>query len=653
MRKKGYLIFHLNLAFSSIEESSRSIVVKKCYTPLLDLIENTKVPIGIELSGWTLNKIREIDNNWIVRFKKLLKLKKCELIGSGYSQIIGPLIPYKINYCNQKTGLELYKDLLNYRPSLALVNEMAFSEGLISLYNKFRYKGIILDQNNVSLVSKNLKKITHVEDTNKESIPILWSNSILFQKFQQYVFGDISFINYLDYINLSQNKNLIFPIYCNDAEIFDYRPGRFKQERPIHKEGEWNRIKKLLIELKNKKNFDIILPSKALEIHLNSKKKFVSKFTDLANPIIVKKQPKYNISRWAVTGRDSLWLNTMCHLISKNIINSNFSNQNDLKKICEFWSSDLRTHITESRWIKANKEIKDFVKDKNININQKIIDNDYKFFIKKNELGDIKKAKIVFNEDKTLLHISNKYLKLNLNLKRGLAIQDLAFASHKMLPYIGTIPIGHFKSIYLGADYYSGNLLIELPMQRMRITDLNTIKPKFFICNNGKINIQTIIKTEIGDIKKTINFSNETEKISIQYNLSRLKKFFGVLRLGNITFLNNFCNNDAELICLNGGKSQEKFKFIKNFDHSKSSSTLVSSTTGLGATDGKIQIQNLNKNIFLRWNNTLSAVMPMVCNLKYKTEKLSRIYFTMRELDESVKDQSALRNNFELNISTK
>ncbi|GAH09491.1 unnamed protein product [marine sediment metagenome] len=46
------------------------------------------IPIGIELSGYTLEKISEIDPEWIKTFRQLLEERKIELIGSGYAQII-------------------------------------------------------------------------------------------------------------------------------------------------------------------------------------------------------------------------------------------------------------------------------------------------------------------------------------------------------------------------------------------------------------------------------------------------------------------------------------------------------------------------------------------------------------------------------------
>ena len=59
-----FALFHLNLAFSSIEESDRGTVIERCYWPLLALAE-TNGPIGIELTGYTLEEIDARDAKWI------------------------------------------------------------------------------------------------------------------------------------------------------------------------------------------------------------------------------------------------------------------------------------------------------------------------------------------------------------------------------------------------------------------------------------------------------------------------------------------------------------------------------------------------------------------------------------------------------------
>jgi hypothetical protein len=59
-----FALFHLNLAFSSIEEEQRADVIARCYWPLLKLAE-AQGPIGIEATGFTLEGIEACDPIWI------------------------------------------------------------------------------------------------------------------------------------------------------------------------------------------------------------------------------------------------------------------------------------------------------------------------------------------------------------------------------------------------------------------------------------------------------------------------------------------------------------------------------------------------------------------------------------------------------------
>src|SRR5580765_4789787 len=86
-----FAFFHLNLAFSSIEEERRADVIARCYWPLLDLAE--RHVIGMEISGYTLEEIAARDPKWISSARELIAFGRIELIGSGYSQMIGPLVP--------------------------------------------------------------------------------------------------------------------------------------------------------------------------------------------------------------------------------------------------------------------------------------------------------------------------------------------------------------------------------------------------------------------------------------------------------------------------------------------------------------------------------------------------------------------------------
>ena len=98
-----FAFFHLNLAFSSIEEERRPEVIARCYWPLLKLAEKHN-HIGIETSGYTLEEIARHDPSWIAQARQLVANNKIELIGSGYSQMIGPLVPARVMAENLRTG---------------------------------------------------------------------------------------------------------------------------------------------------------------------------------------------------------------------------------------------------------------------------------------------------------------------------------------------------------------------------------------------------------------------------------------------------------------------------------------------------------------------------------------------------------------------
>src|SRR5882757_291409 len=144
-----FAFFHLNLAFSSIAEEHRAEVIARCYWPLLKLTENHP-HIGIEVSGYTLEEIARHDPAWIAQARRLIAAGKIELIGSGYSQMIGPLVPARVMAENLRIGNDVYRTLLGVTPAVALVNEQAFSAGLVEHYLGAGYRALLMDWDNPS-----------------------------------------------------------------------------------------------------------------------------------------------------------------------------------------------------------------------------------------------------------------------------------------------------------------------------------------------------------------------------------------------------------------------------------------------------------------------------------------------------------------------
>jgi len=230
-----FALFHLNLAFSSIEEEQRAQVIERCYWPLLRLAEKFG-PIGIEVTGFTLEEIAARDPQWIARARALLAAGRIELIGSGYAQMIGPLVPARVTEANLKLGNEIYERLLGVRPAVALINEQAYSAGLVGLYLDAGYRALAMDWDNPGAAHPGWAQETRylpqrALGADGRSIGLIWTNTVAFQKLQRFVHRDIEADAYLDYVRGQQAaERRALCIYASDAEIFDFRPGRYKTE---------------------------------------------------------------------------------------------------------------------------------------------------------------------------------------------------------------------------------------------------------------------------------------------------------------------------------------------------------------------------------------------------------------------------------------
>ena len=644
----AYLAFHLNLAFSSIPENKRKTVIDNCYWPLLKLIELTGIPAGIELTGWTLEQIQKIDPLWIEKFKSLLQAKKCELIGSGWTQLIGPLVPYEVNKWNQALGLDAYKRLLDTQPVIALVNEMAFSTSMVDIYLAAGYKGLIMDRDNILLAldieNTPLAIPSHAEGNTGNHIGILWSDSTLFQRFQRVVHEDIPFVEYLAFIDQRIKKGeFILPIYTNDAEVFNFRPGRFTTENVLKNNTEWEQIELICKILDTKVKWQS--PSGILALIEATENKQIGKITSISHPIPVKKQLKYNVNRWAISGRDDLWLNTICHRIYKKYIVSGNKEVADWQQLCESWSSDFRTHITQERWEALLLKLAAF-ENKSEMANAKFIPA-----TSKNESTNYHFYKILKDPEGIYWAIETSSIRIVLNIRRGLTIRSLSFKSQNFNPVIGTIGQGYFNSIVYGVDYYSGGFIMEIPAQRKKITDLEWVDPVVEV-NENILVIRAAFKKEEGLIQKYIGIDLLNESVKLGYDFSAIERPLGLLRVGNLTFLEDYLSNDIEIKCFNGGNEPEVFTVDKNCEHGAAVSSLVSSTSGFGSAGGFIAIENNRKQIlFFKWDPSACAAIPMFKNKTIGNKQLARLTFSLCELDDTAKAGGRLLP-FEFEIST-
>lgn len=616
MNKTLYQLYHGNLAFSAIEEESLGEVIDKTYFPLLYFVQETKTKVALEFSGYSLQKIAELRPSWLVLFKTLHQEKLIELVGSGYMQIITPLVPYEVNLKNQQIGLEVYKELLGITPTIVYVNEQVFSQSVVDIYAEVGYKALMMEWNNSVALHDEWKKDysytpLYVQGL-QTKMPLLWTDSILFQQFQRTIHSQQTQQDYFTFFqNYIDDKHQVIPIYSSDLEIFNYRPGRYETEAKIA-QNEWENIAKLSKELSNIGTF--VLPSQILQTYIKDKTLMLN---TPSNPIIIKKQDKYSLSRWAACGRDANLINTLCYRYFLQIQNSKIKEK--WQNLLHFWGSDYRTHTTQKKWQKAL----DFF-ERNLSNQQPL------------------KEKNSFQPDVQLTIQDNKLIFQKDNLKiyflknKGLAL-DSIFLNAQRLPF-GTIKHGELSNISYAADFFTGGSVIESVLTK-KITDL--VEVQDYLWQQDSKYCYTLSTTlylqDVAILYKlwSIDTKQNTIKLSIRLQLKECIQ--GSIRLGTFSMLQN--SEEMFYSCKNGAKKEEYYSLCDTvINHQSPKSLLQSSQGGLGVTDNILSFFTKTKNIVnLNINKEVSYPFIMLQHYKDYRKQLTRVYFSVQELDDTLK----------------
>jgi len=612
--------------YSSIEKAERKQVINRCYWPLFKLAD-MDIPIGIEAPAVTLEIINKLDPSWIAKLSEYISSHKIEFIASGYSQIIGPLVPAKVNEWNQRLGLEKYEQLFGVKPKLALVNEMAYSSGILEHYINMGYKGVIMEWNNPKSFHPewknewryNSQKVSNIEG---KTIPIIWADSIIFQKFQRYAHGEYDLNQYVNYLkkHLSQSSRFL-PLYSNDVEIFDYRPSRYQTEAQLDSNDEWNMIFELYSHLKKQDWCDFIFPSRLINITNDNFTREKLKLETSAQPIPVKKQEKYNINRWALSGRDDMNINSKCYKLFNLYIINNIEDSSFWKELCYLWSSDFRTHITKKRWETYYDRLENQLN---------------KFPIKNKKIKKPISNNLTISEKGKLITIGNKSYEVVLNKHKGLSIDSLSINNHGVGPLLGTLEHGYYDDISLGADFFSSHATIENPGEH-KVSDLNSVQPNVDKDANCISANQKIGEYEI---KQTFYFLDDVIKVDKCISTDVFKK--GIVHPYNFTFFPQNWNQKTLYFSINnGGSIPEKFYLDgENFSHNNIYSTLISARHGLGNTDGIITIGDKDKSIAFKIDMSISALIPSIIYKEIDQTFFFRLQFSAREMDETLEDVS-------------
>ncbi|MDP3726673.1 MAG: glycoside hydrolase family 57 [bacterium] len=638
-----YTIFHLNLAYSAISEKERPLVVKQCYWPLLSLAERFPGAITIEASGYTLEQIQKLDPSWVSLLRDLWRRGAIEFIGSGYAQIIGPLVPARVNEENLKIGNQTYESILGARPTIAFVNEHAYSRSLIGHYKNAGYEAIVMEWNNPRLSHPEWPEEFqyhphHAVDGQNNSLPLIWNNSIAFQKFQRYTHNEIDLDEYLLYIRSHVGENdRVFPLYGNDIEIFDFRPGRYRGEAPLTNESEWKRIESIFERLDADPDLSFILPQEVLSRKSPQTLERLS-LESSDQPIPVKKQMKYNITRWALAGRDSVKINAKCYRIFNNLRAAEYAaedkktNDGMWKELCYLWGSDFRTHIESRRYKEFLDRLENVCRISSSNVAY-ATDN-----VSPQQISLGNKTEEMWREERGRIIVETSAVRAIFNIKRGLAIESLIFPSIFQKLVIGTVPHGYYDDITLGDDFMSGHTLIDIPM-RPEMTDLGHFSNLLVKNKPLHIEISGDVFIDAGTIHKTVRVHKQEPKIDYMFSFDLKGVSPSSFRSGIFTFIpESFDRETLYYGCHNGGRDLEQFSLAKSKNINPTSvSSLVSSRTALGNTEGIFVVGDKDKHIVFKTDMAEVAGLPMLqfSDITQEETFLLRVLYSLGEFNET------------------
>lgn len=530
-----------------------------------------------------------------------------------------------MNTANLRIGNEVYERLLGFCPRVALVNEQAYSAGLVRHYLDAGYRAIVMEWDNPARFHPEW----HAEwrylpqravGVRGEEIELLWNNSVAFQRFQRYAHGELELEELLQYLGShAAETRRALPLYVGDAEVFDFRPGRYATETPLV-EGEWARVGELFAALLADDCFDLVRPSDALALRDRPGAGNRLRLETPEQPVPVKKQEKYNLTRWAVSGRADLAVNTTCARLARQLAAAGAADA-DWKELCYLWSSDFRTHITERRWTSFRRRLAAF---------EARVDRP-----RRGRRAAPAAAPAVVQRNGRFLTVESETVRLQLNVRRGLAVQSLAFPEIAEEPLAGTLEHGHFDDIALVADFYTGHLVLERP-GCPKVTDLEPVEVEVAY-EPGAVVLAGSVETPLGAIDKRIRVVHAESRVEIEYLLDWPELPIGSLRLGHVTLDPRAFDRSALVYtAANGGSEPERFSLNGNrVRHGAAVSSLVSATHGLGLTDGVVELGDERRRLRVEVDRETAALIGLVTYRPAGESFFYRLSLSARETDET------------------
>ena len=307
MVEKVSVILHWNTDYAEIPRKELPKVVKLSYQPMVDAIESwNDGTICFNITGHTIEYIQNNNPELIEQIKKLVKNNTVEMLASGYSHPILPLLPRKRVEIQLKDHIDQIKKVFGEKPKGIWPPELAVSPSVLSQIKKQGIEWTAIDYEHFLLSqyfgndrnpfeqrkptvtellvdvfwSKGLKQlfaylrarriikkanlahndplqrvmINHDENIKAYLSSVSWANSTQFA-----VGGHVPLYNQKKHLKLLLKTNAkMLPLYSSDIEFFGYRSMGPEPAAP-------KKLTKFLEVLKKQQGIKVISPTQVPE----------------------------------------------------------------------------------------------------------------------------------------------------------------------------------------------------------------------------------------------------------------------------------------------------------------------------------------------------------------------------------------------------
>ena len=611
-----YSAWHLNLKYSSVEKRDRPEIIERCYWPILKLAESTGCPQGIEISGASLRMVQELNPGWIEKLIELESTGLVEVIASGYEQIVGPLAPAEINRANISHGLKVIYDVLGVSPSVYFVNEQCASTGVLSLAEDSGFQGAIMEWENAWISNQNWPRevgLTPQRFRSSEGLGIIWNHSRLFQGLQRFVHKELALDSLLGmYKGVQGVKNAALCFYGGDAETFDFRAGRFSTEAK-QIEGEWNTIEDL-VRASMRSGATWIRPSDLLTGSLGQG---INPF-NFESPILTKKQPKYNVVRWAVSGRNNYALNNLSYSLTEEL-GSQLQDTSDARArdVLELWSSDLRTHITDLKWSE--------LLAKHPHVTQPMLK------LKNPAHLEVTRVTVPLRSE---IKLENKNLRLSVDPMKGMTISGASCRCQPGVRLIGRLPYGAIQGPLHSPDWYSGNF-VQTPPGQPQDSDISFL-PESAELSDDRLSVESQFSTTNFKLRKTTTLDPEHAAFKTSFEFEWKCEPVGSLRAGFMTLIPDSWDWASTRFGSHDGGTDETIWRVSDtsFDMGAPVSPFVSANNLAPISEGTFWVGDSRHRINIALSKSTRGAGLMLA-VDSGNAKLFRSFFTLQEFDDT------------------